>query len=71
MIPLPPLPPLRPSSAQASHVLVSKRGPIVCVNCDLSNAAPIISAAHLNSASVPLRENEGTMECTATPSHDV
>jgi hypothetical protein len=45
-------------------VLVSKRGPIVCVNCELSNAAPIITAAHVHSASTPLKENEGTMECT-------
>ncbi len=49
---------------QASHVAVSKRGPIVCVNCDLSHAADIISAAHSTSSSTPLKESEGTLERT-------
>ncbi len=41
---------------------MSKRGPIVCVNCDLSDASDILQAAHTSSSSTPLKDLEGTLE---------
>ncbi len=67
---LPPPPPHTPktrcpgvmSLRQASHVAVSKRGPIVCVNCDQVHAGDVINAAHSSQGSTALKEGASTLE---------